>query len=81
MTINAFLREPIMRLSEQYDVNVALKLNPGESLSGLEGVSNIFQVRIERKISPLRDFLAIYEMVKLFRRHRFQLVHSVTPKA
>ncbi len=46
------------------------------------GVSaKIFPVRIERKISPWRDFLAICQMVRLFRRYRFQLVHSVTPKA
>ncbi|MBU2622429.1 MAG: glycosyltransferase family 1 protein, partial [Proteobacteria bacterium] len=81
MTVNAFLREPIMRLSELYDVNVVLKLNPEESLPDLEGSSNIFPVRIERKISPWRDFLAICQMVRLFRRYRFQLVHSVTPKA
>jgi len=81
MTVNAFLREPIRRLSEHYDVHVVLKLNPGESLPDLEGALNIFPVRIERKISPWRDFLAICEMVRLFRRCRFQLVHSVTPKA
>ncbi|MFH1977462.1 MAG: glycosyltransferase [Pseudomonadota bacterium] len=81
MTVNAFLREPIMRLSELYDVNVVLKLNPEESLIDLEGSSNIFPVRIERKISPWQDFLAICQMVRLFRRYRFQLVHSVTPKA
>ena len=81
MTANAFLREPIMRLSEHYDVNVVLKLNPEESLPDLEGYANIFPVRIERKISPWHDFLAICKMVRLFRRYRFQLVHSVTPKA
>lgn len=81
MTANAFLLEPIMRLSEHYDVNVMLKLNPEESLPDFEGSANIIPVRIERKISPWRDFLAICEMVRLFRLYRFQLVHSVTPKA
>ena len=81
MTVNAFLREPIRLLSEHYDVYVVLKLNPGESLPDLEGFAKIFPVRIERKISPWRDFLAICQMVRLFRRYRFQLVHSVTPKA
>lgn len=81
MTVNAFLREPIRRLSEHCDVHVVLKLNPGESLPDLEGSAKIFPVRIERKISPWRDFLAICQLVRLFRRYRFQLVHSVTPKA
>lgn len=81
MTVNAFLREPVMRLSEYYDVNLSLKLNPEDSLYGLEDLVDIFPVDIERKISPYRDFLAVCKLVRLFRRNRFNLVHSVTPKA
>lgn len=81
MTVNAFLVDPIRRLSEKYDVHVVVNINPGESLHGLEGMAQIIPVRIERTISLLFDFLAILKMVGLFRRFRFQLVHSVTPKA
>jgi glycosyltransferase involved in cell wall biosynthesis len=81
MTVNAFLREPIRRLSEHYDVHVVVNLNPGESLIGLDGSAKVFPVRIERKISPWRDLLAVWQMFRLFRRCRFELVHSVTPKA
>ena len=81
MTVNAFLQQPIKRLSEFYDVHVALNLNPDESLSGLEGLVTILPVGIERKISPYRDFLALMQLVSLFRRHNFDVVHSITPKA
>lgn len=81
MTVNAFLQQPIRRLSECYDVHVALNLNPSESLPGLEGLVTILSVGIERKVSPWRDLFALYQLVRLFRRYNFKIVHSVTPKA
>ncbi len=81
MTVNAFLQQPIRRLSERYDVHVVLNLNPGESLAGLEDLVTVLPVAIERKIAPWRDFLALWQLIRLFRRHQFKLVHSVTPKA
>lgn len=81
ITVNAFLREPIRRLGEHYDVHVVVNLNPGESLIGLDDFVKVFPVRIERKISPWRDFLAVWKLFRFFRRCRFGLVHSITPKA
>ncbi|MBN1612945.1 MAG: glycosyltransferase family 1 protein, partial [Deltaproteobacteria bacterium] len=81
MTVHAFLREPINRLCEDYDVHVAVNLGPEESLPGLDEAVKVLSVGIERNISPRRDFLALWRMLLLFRRHRFDLVHSVTPKA
>jgi len=81
MTVNAFLQQPIRRLCERYDVYVALNMNPGESLRGLEDMVTVLPVAIERKIAPWRDLLALWQLIRLFRRHRFKLVHSVTPKA
>lgn len=81
MTVCAFLQQPIRRLCTTYDVYVALNINPGESLAGLEDMVTILPVAIERKIAPWRDLQALWQIVVLFRRHRFKLVHSVTPKA
>ncbi len=81
MTVNAFLQQPIRQLSERYDVYVALNLKPGESFPGLEGRITILSADIERKISPCRDLLALCQLVRLFRRYNFKIVHSVTPKA
>jgi glycosyltransferase involved in cell wall biosynthesis len=38
-------------------------------------------VSIARPISPGADLAALLALYRLFRRHRFDLVHSVTPKA
>lgn len=81
MTVNAFLREPIRRLGGYYLVNVAVNGKPEELLPGFEGAVTVLPVPIERKMSPLRDLSALFQMISLFRRHDFQIVHSVTPKA
>ena len=36
---------------------------------------------IERDIAPLKDLIALWQMTRELRRGRFDLVHSVTPKA
>lgn len=39
------------------------------------------QIDIPRKIAPLRDLGALWRLIILFRRERFDIVHSTTPKA
>lgn len=81
MTVNAFLIEPIRSLNEQYDVYVVLNTRHNETAHAVKGLATILHVDIERKISPWRDAKALVQMVTLFRRYRFKIVHSVTPKA
>ena len=38
-------------------------------------------VPIQRKISLFRDLVALWKLVSLFRKERYTLVHSITPKA
>lgn len=38
-------------------------------------------VEMERHISPLKDFKSLWQMIKVFRREKPQMVHSMTPKA
>ena len=81
MTVNAFLREPIKRLSEDYDVHVVANFNSGESLIGLDGYVKALPVGIVRRILLWHDLAALWKLFRLFRRCRFDLIHSVTPKA
>lgn len=81
MTVTTFLRQPIRQLGEEYEIYVAVNLRLGESLPVLEDAVTVLPVSIERKISPWRDLLALMQMIRLFRRYRFEIVHSVTPKA
>lgn len=55
---------------------------PGEELDEVrrEGF-RVITVRAHRKISPLLDLVTIRELVALFRKERFDIVHTYTPKA
>lgn len=45
-----------------------------------EGVRCI-AVEMERRMSPLRDLRSLWQMYRVMRRERPQMVHSITPKA
>lgn len=81
MTVSAFLQEPIRRLAEHNRVFLIANLKPGERPQGLPRSVRVFAVDIERRVKPLRDMRASLEMTRIFRQHRFDVVHSLTPKA
>jgi glycosyltransferase involved in cell wall biosynthesis len=42
---------------------------------------SVEQIEIPRSISPVKDVVALFQLIWLFRRNRFDIVHSTTPKA
>ena len=79
MTVAAFLRDQIRELAGRYDLFVAANAPNGDFLDGLP--ARFLPVPVERKILPLADLRALVSLYRLFRRERFDLVQSVTPKA
>lgn len=77
-TFDAFLLPHAVRLSADYDVSVACQGRP-RSADRVKATFHI--VGIERAVAPLRDLRALLALRRLFRRERFDLVHSFTPKA
>lgn len=81
ITVAAFLREHIRHAGTRYDVTVAVNTgNPG-FLATLGLKAELQSIAIERKIAPWRDVRALLALCNLFCRRRFELVHSVSPKA
>ena len=78
MTVKAFLAAHIREAAERYDVAVVANAAPG-SLAGLP--ARLIPVPITRPIAPWADLAALARLYGVFRRERFDLVHSVTPKA
>ncbi len=78
MTVKAFLVEHIRAGAESYDVTVVADA-PAAVFS--EMPARLISVSIARKIAPLVDLKALLQLIRVFRRERFDLVHSVTPKA
>ncbi len=51
-----------------------------EWLKAIPGV-RFQEIDIPRKISPFRDLVALWKLFLFFRKERFDLIHSTTPKA
>ncbi|OGQ54835.1 MAG: hypothetical protein A3J24_01195 [Deltaproteobacteria bacterium RIFCSPLOWO2_02_FULL_53_8] len=81
MTVRAFLMRHIAALSEKYDVSVVVNTSNTAFLKQLGLSANLVSIPIERKISPLKDLYALLRLAKLFKDGRFDVVHSMTPKA
>ncbi len=80
-SLRAFCGNLLRELSADYEV-VALS-SPGKDLDAVaenEGVRAI-AVPMERHISPLKDLRSLFRLIKVFRRERPWMVHSMTPKA
>jgi glycosyltransferase involved in cell wall biosynthesis len=45
-----------------------------------EGVATM-DIKIERKISPIKDLISLIKLYKAFKKEKPQIVHSITPKA
>lgn len=64
-------------------MNVVLVSSDGPELSEIKlgyGLSHE-AVEIHRSIRPWKDFAAFIKLIKVFRKHKFDIVHSTTPKA
>ena len=79
-TARAFLGYQLGIMSGTYRVSVVANARPGKMSFLPKGVQPRY-VRLERRPAPLRDLLALLALYRMFRRGRFDVVHSMTPKA
>lgn len=81
ITVTAFLLGQIRAVAAENEVCLALNTRNPSLLVPYGIAAEVVAVPIERSIQPLTDLRALYALWRLFRRRRFDLVHSVTPKA
>lgn len=77
-----FVEGMIPDLAKEYDVCVLA--SPGKHWTRLDKYGDIvrkIEVPMDRHISPLRDLKSLIRLIKVFRRERPDMVHSMTPKA
>jgi glycosyltransferase involved in cell wall biosynthesis len=79
LTVRWFLVEHIRTLAQSFTVTLVVN-NDAPELAALVPC-RIVSLRLERDIAPFADLLALLALYRLFRRQRFDLVHSITPKA
>lgn len=76
--VHSFLKGHIRASAEKWPVVIISNPDGAELLNDLD--AQFIPLAIERKVSPWRDLLALAQLVILFRRERFDLVHSIMPK-
>lgn len=76
--VHAFLRGHIQAAADKYEVTVICNSADKHLLDGLN--ARLILLPIERKPSPWRDFLVLFQLFHRFRRERFDIVHSIMPK-
>lgn len=76
--VHAFLRGHIQAASKKYEVTVICNSSDAHLLQGLDAC--LILLPLERKPSPYKDALVFIQLIRLFRRERFDIVHSIMPK-
>lgn len=82
-SLNNFCRGLLKELHEEEGYEVVAVSSPGDALAEInnrEGVKTV-AVKMERHISPLKDLKSLWQLVRVFRKERPTMVHSITPKA
>ena len=81
LTIYFFLKPHIALLSKKYDVTVVYDPKNDAYLGDLNLSARTLPVRMARKLDLFRDLLSLYDLIKVFKKNKFDLVLSVVPKA
>jgi glycosyltransferase involved in cell wall biosynthesis len=82
MTITAFLKDHIIGLIKSgCRVTIVANARNDEFIKDLGLSLNFHSINIERSISPWKDLNALITLYFLFRAEKFNIVHSVSPKA
>jgi glycosyltransferase involved in cell wall biosynthesis len=79
---NAFLNEPIKILSKHYSVHLICNTENKDNIE-IENpnIKKIFSIRIYRTIAPFRDLVSFIQICQIIRKEKFDVIHTLTPKA
>ena len=76
-----FIKEMIPYLKNKYELR--LLSSPGDNLTNLSEQFGIKAsgIQMERHISPFKDIVSLFKLIRVFAVERPDMVHSITPKA
>ncbi len=81
MTAKVFLRNIIIKLSQQYEVTLFAN-DPGlNQIGDLKKYVTYNHLPVMRNITPLRDLVCVWRAFRCFRHESYDLIHSITPKS
>ena len=80
-TLDVFMLGHLIGLSRIGEVTAVADFAPGDAALAWPAEISRVAIRIVRPISPWADLRALLALYRLFRARRFDVVHSITPKA
>lgn len=81
ISLNILLKGQLEFLSRHYDLTAVSGAGPDlEEVKSREGVK-VHALEMQRQISPVKDFKALLELYRYFKKEKPDIVHSITPKA
>lgn len=81
MSLKAFMRNHMLELSKEHRVYAIADFTSEEESEMRSLGLHPITISIPREISPWADLSALVVLYKLFRKERFDVIQSVTPKA
>ena len=78
--VDKIMLHDLRRLREHEDVTVIATEGTALERVRREGFK-VLTISAHRKLSPFLDLRTIWQLLRLFRHHRFDLLHTYTPKA
>jgi glycosyltransferase involved in cell wall biosynthesis len=79
--VNGFLLNHFRVLADHYAITLLVNTLEYPLSSKLDSRVRVVHLAIERQISPVQDLKVFFWLWKFFRTGKFDLVHSLTPKA
>lgn len=76
-----FVRGMLPDLNKKYEMVILSSPGPEMDEVEREGLARCVAVPMERHISPLKDSISLCKLIKVFRKEKPDMVHSMTPKA
>jgi len=81
LSIRVFLTQHMQRLQNDFDLTVIVNTENARFLEAYNVRAIVIPVGIERRISPLKDLRTLIDLIGIFRRERFDILHSIMPKS
>ncbi|MHB8108407.1 MAG: glycosyltransferase family 4 protein [Syntrophorhabdaceae bacterium] len=81
LSVKVFLTQHMRVLQDHFDVSLIVNTHNTAFLDPYNLKVSIIPVDLQREISPLKDLKSLFDLIRIFRRERFSIIHSIMPKS
>ena len=84
MMVNFFLISQLNHISENFEVTLITGISDNDvdlNKDLIHKKITIIRINMQRKISIFSDLLTFLRLIKIFKKYKFHIVHSISPKS